>query len=283
MEHGPCLVAQVQLLADLHAEAVEHLQGRPGHLVPGLAHQDLEQRLHQVEVRGHHVLDLGPQHLDRDLAPVEQAGPVDHGDGGRTDGLRFELGERVTQGEPEVLLDPLPDVGERHGRAGVQAGPELVGHVVAEHAGRRRDDLTELHERATEVLEALAQRPCQLRRGQRAVADVAQLAEHGRGEVHAHHRGDGAPTAHELAPGRLGQAARVDPGYVLAERLHRLGRRQCAGRLHRARRCVCHRLRVGGPGLRRFSPTRRSRSARAAGTGTGTYEKLASSSLRAAW
>ena len=55
---------------------------------------------------------------------------------------------------------------------GVQAGPELVGHVVAEHARRRGDDLAELHEGAAEVLEALAQRPGQLGRRQGALADV---------------------------------------------------------------------------------------------------------------
>ena len=118
----------------------------------------------------------GPQHLDRHLAPVVQAGPVHHGDGRRADGLGLELGEGVAQRQPEVLLHPLADVGERHGGPGVEAGPELVGHVVAEHAGRRGDDLAELHEGAAEVLEALAQRPGELRRRQRALADGPHLA-----------------------------------------------------------------------------------------------------------
>ena len=166
------LVAQVHLLADLHPEAVEQLQGGPGHLVPGLAHQELEQRLHQVEVGGHHVLDPGAQHLDRHLAPVVQPGPVDDGDGGPADRLGIEVGERVAQRHPEVVLDPLAHLGERHRRSGVEAGPELVGHLVAEHAGGRGDDLAELHERAAEVLEGLAERTGELGRRQRAVAEV---------------------------------------------------------------------------------------------------------------
>ena len=82
-------------------------------------------------------------------------------------GLGLELGERVAQRQAEVLLHPLAHVGERHRRPGVEAGPELVGHVVAEHARRRGDDLAELHEGAAQVLEALAQRTGQLRRRQR--------------------------------------------------------------------------------------------------------------------
>ena len=180
MDERTRLVAQVHLLADLHPEAVEQLQGGAGHLVAGLAHQDLEQRLHEVEVGRHDVLDLGSQHLDRHRPPVEQAGPVHDGDGGRPDRVGVEVGERVAQRQPEVLLHPLAHVGERHRRARVEAGPELVGHVVAEHARRRRDDLAELHERPAEVLEALAQRPGQLGRRQRALADGAQLADGGR-------------------------------------------------------------------------------------------------------
>ena len=128
------LVAQVHLLADLHPEAVEQLQGRARHLVARLAHQDLEQGLHEVEVGGHDVLDLGPQHLDRHDPPVEQAGPVDHGDRRRPDRLGLERREGVAERHPEVLLHPLAHVGERHRWSRVETGPELVGHVVAEHA-----------------------------------------------------------------------------------------------------------------------------------------------------
>ena len=112
------LVAQVHLLADLHPEAVEQLQGRAGHLVPGLAHQDLEQRLHEVEVGRHDVLDLGSQHLDRHHPPVEEAGPVHDGDGGRPDRIGVEVGEGVAQ---RAARGPPRPAGARRGT--VRADP----------------------------------------------------------------------------------------------------------------------------------------------------------------
>ena len=166
------LVAQVHLLADLHPEAVEQLQGGAGHLVPGLAHQDLEQRLHQVEVGGHHVLDARPQHLDRHLRPSSRRARCTTAMEAVPIGSGSNSAKASLERQPEVVLHPLAHVGERHRRAGVEAGPELVGHLVAEHAGRRGDDLAELHEGAAEVLEALAQGPGQLGRRQRALADV---------------------------------------------------------------------------------------------------------------
>ena len=108
------LVAQVHLLADLHPEAVEQLQGGAGHLVAGLAHQDLEQGLHEVEVGRHDVLDVGAQHLDRHRAPVEEAGPVHDGDGGCPDRLGLELGERVAAATGR---GPPPPAGARRGTA----------------------------------------------------------------------------------------------------------------------------------------------------------------------
>ena len=136
--------------------------------------------------------------------------------------------------------------GNGTGGPGVEAGPELVGHVVAEHAGRRRDDLAELHEGPAEVLEALAQRPGQLGRRQRALADGAQLAEGRRGEVDRHHLGDGPAPAQQLAVRRIGQAPRVDPRHVLGQRARRRGRsRLCLHLGCRANRCV--RRALGSP------------------------------------
>ena len=94
------LVAQVHLLADLHPEAVEQLQRGAGHLVAGLAHQDLEEGLHEVEVGGHDVLDARSQHLDRHRAPVEQAGAVHDRDRGGPDRVGLELGEGVASDRP---------------------------------------------------------------------------------------------------------------------------------------------------------------------------------------
>ena len=127
------LIAQIHLLADLHPEAVQHLQGGTGQLITGLSHQDLHERLHEVEVGRHQMFDVGPQHLDRHHATVVEAGPVHHGDGGPPDRDVFEVGEHVTQGTAEVFLDPLAHIDEGDGRSRVQARPELVGHLVTEH------------------------------------------------------------------------------------------------------------------------------------------------------
>ena len=117
------LVAQVHLLADLDPEPVEQLQHVAGHLVPRLADQDLEERLHEVEVGGDDVLDVGPQHLDGHDTPVEEPSPVHDRDGGGADGFGIELGEGVAKGQAEVLFDPLAHVGERDRRARCRGRP----------------------------------------------------------------------------------------------------------------------------------------------------------------
>ena len=58
-----------------------------------------------------------------------------------------EAFERVLERHAQVGLHHPTDVLERHRGAGVETGPELAGHVVAEHAGRAGDELAELHER----------------------------------------------------------------------------------------------------------------------------------------
>ena len=51
--HGPGLVAEVELLADLLPGSPRKLEQGAGRLVAGLAGHQLEQRLEQVEVGGH--------------------------------------------------------------------------------------------------------------------------------------------------------------------------------------------------------------------------------------
>ena len=82
------------------------------------------------------------------------------------------------------------------------------------------------------------------------MADGAELAEGGRGEVDRHDLGDGPAAPQQLAVRRVGQPARVDARHVLGQRARRRGRG--SGRLHlacRANRCVRralgHGVRVG--------------------------------------
>ena len=215
VDERPGFVAEVHLLADLHPESVEHLQRRPGQLVAGEPHQDLQQRLHEVQIGRHHVLDARPQDLDGHHPPVVQAGPVHHRDRRGPDGLGLERREDALERAAEVLLHPLAHLGKADRRAGVEAGPEFVGHLVAEHPRRRGDDLPEFHERPAQVLEALAQRPGQLRAGEGALADCAQLAHGNGGEVHAHDLGDGGAPAQEGSGARFGQPPGIDPRHVL--------------------------------------------------------------------
>ena len=129
-----------------------------GHLVAGLPDEDLEQRLHQVEVGRDEVLDVGPQHLDRHPGAVERWSPC-----ARPRSRPSRSGSPRSSAKASRSVSPRSSstrltLVERHRRAGVEARPELVGHLLAEHPGRRGDDLAELHERAAQVLERAAKR-----------------------------------------------------------------------------------------------------------------------------
>ena len=134
------------------------------------------------------------QDLDRHLATVVQRGPVDDGDRGPTDRFGIEVDEGVAQRHPEVVLDALAHQGEGLRRTGVQARPELLGHLVAEHARGRGHDLAEFDERAPEVLEGQPERMGDGGSRQGPPAGLAQLSEGQRGEVPSDREGDlGAP------------------------------------------------------------------------------------------
>ena len=171
--HGPGLVAQVELFADLLLEPLEQLQHLGEREVAGLAGDDRQERAEEGEVGGDGVLDAGPQDLHRDLATVDGDRPVDHGDRRPPDRVPLELGERPLQRHADVVLDLLAHLGPGGLRAGVERVAELAGHGVAEHPGRRRHELAELHERGAEVLERAAQRTGPRVRWQVDAADLA--------------------------------------------------------------------------------------------------------------
>ncbi len=111
-----------------------------GHLVAGLAHQDLQQRLHEeVEVGRHHVLNVGRSTFTATTRPSCRAGAVHDGDGSRADRLALEVGEHVFCAGSS--RGPLRCVGgtatKGTGGPRIEASLELVRHLVAEHPGRR--------------------------------------------------------------------------------------------------------------------------------------------------
>lgn len=158
MNHCPGLIAQVELLAQLLTEPVKLLEHRHGGLLTGGLDHLGQQRLQQVEVDGDPPFHLGPQHLDRHVGPVVGSRPVHDGDRGPADRVGVEVGVGVLQGATQFVLDEALHLVEGHRRSGVEAAAELVGHVVAENAGRRADQLAELEERCAQILERFAER-----------------------------------------------------------------------------------------------------------------------------
>ena len=172
VQDGPGLVAQVELLAELQPEPVEHLEQLAGDVLAGRAGHDLEQRLEQVHVDRDAPLDAGPQHLHRDLACRRAAWPG--GPPRSTPARSASRSKRAyasSSGMPSSASTTRRTWSNGTGRPGVEAGPELGRHLLAEHAGRRRDELAELHERRAELLE---------RQPQRAGERIARAGSEGR-------------------------------------------------------------------------------------------------------
>jgi len=135
VHHRSRLVAQVQFLADLLPEAVEHLEQPTGGLVTGLSGDYLEQRLEHVQIGCDDSMDERPEDLHTDDPPVVKPRPVHHGDRRATHRLRIDLRVGVLHRHAEVGLDAVLYLFEPDDRSGVQTGPELVGDGLAEHAG----------------------------------------------------------------------------------------------------------------------------------------------------
>ena len=198
VHHRPGFVAQVELLADLLPEAVEHLEQPARSLVAGLSGDDLQERLEHVEVGGHHPVDERAQDLHPDHPAVVERSPVHHRHRGTADRLRIDLGVGLLHRHPEVGFDPALDLVEPDDRPGVEAGPELVGHGLSEDARERGDELAELDERSPEILERETQRPDELACIEGAVSDLANLTQGQRGEVLEHRPRDRVAPAREI-------------------------------------------------------------------------------------
>ena len=201
VRHGPRFVAQIELLPQLQPEALEHLEQRAHQRITGLASDQLQQRLQQIEIDGDPPLDPWSQHLHCHITTVVRRGPVHHGDRSPPDGLGVEGLERIVERHAELVFDDGRHRGQRDHRPGVETGPELIGHVVAEHSRRRTDQLAVLQERRAELLERQAQRPNPEVFGQRLPTGPAVER---RAEVLADRTRDAQGTSSPLGAGRLG-------------------------------------------------------------------------------
>ena len=107
---------------------------------------------------GDAVLDTRSEHLHGHSSPIAGRGLVDDRDGRPTDRRLGEAPEGLVERHAEVAFDDATNLVERHGRARVETRAELVRDGITEHARRRTDQLSELHERRAEVLERAAER-----------------------------------------------------------------------------------------------------------------------------
>ncbi len=122
--------------------------------------------LHQPDVALDAARDAGTHHLDDDLAAVVQGGGMDLGDRGRGERLLVEREKDVLQRLAVGLLDDRArdDAGE--GRHVVLQMGELFGEIIGQQIAARGQDLAELDEDRSEILQRAAYAP----RARRAVA-----------------------------------------------------------------------------------------------------------------
>jgi hypothetical protein len=137
-----------ELVGETHE--VEVLHGRP------VGGQQLGQLREDLEVAVDLLDDAGAAHLHDDVHPLVD-GRVRLADRARGEGHGVDLGEDVLRRGVGLRLDHRPDLLRRHrGRVVLQPGQLL--HVPRRQQVRPgRDDLAELHERGTELLEGLPQ------------------------------------------------------------------------------------------------------------------------------
>ena len=159
VEHVLGLETEVELLDDGLGEELDDRRrvGEGGDRDP--ADELGRQPRHGGHVRVHQGRDVGPLHLDDDLFAGAEPGGVDLRDRRRRQRFFGELREERLEPGAEVVLDDLPDVGERLGRDLVPQLAELVHHLRREQAFAAGEDLPELHVARPELLERPPQPP----------------------------------------------------------------------------------------------------------------------------
>src|SRR5882672_9780073 len=116
---------------------------------------DLRRLAQQLQIELDLLDDARPSHLHDDLATVLQEGCMDLGDRRARQGLLVDRGEVL---EPDVLLDHLPQRRERKRLNVVDELAELVDVDVWKQVRARREELAQLDEGRTKLLERLAER-----------------------------------------------------------------------------------------------------------------------------
>ena len=154
---------------------VELLADRAGELVHELAHVDEVERpdallddsrglVEEAEVGLDLLRRARPLHLDGDDVAVREHRAVDLADRGRGDRLAVEFEEEALDRLAELLADDALDLLVRE-RAHVVLKPAQLGDDVRrQHVGPHREELAELDEGRTELVEELAQVLAALRR-----------------------------------------------------------------------------------------------------------------------
>ena len=136
-----------------HRGQVHHLpQARPPLAL-------LREELKQSEVAHDVVSGAGPLHLDDDLRPSGQRGPMDLGDGACCQRLRIDGGEHVFPRHSQGLLHDLDDLGLGDGRDVVLEFREFLDEHRGHQVRARREYLPELAERGPQFFERFAQSP----------------------------------------------------------------------------------------------------------------------------
>jgi hypothetical protein len=147
---------------------VELVPDRPGELVDELARIDEVERtdallgdpgrlVEELEVGLDLPRRLRALHLDRDRAAVGEHRAMHLADRGGRHRRRVELEEELLDRELQVLADHPLDLGEREGRGVVLERPQLRDDVRRDDVRAGREQLPELDERRTELVEHLAQ------------------------------------------------------------------------------------------------------------------------------
>ena len=182
------------------------------------------------QVGGNEPLDSGALHLDHDLRPVHQTGPVHLGERRRGLRHRLEAGENLFHRPPELDGDQGPDVGQRLRRHLVLQPLQLIGdrgwqdvHACAEELAQLDQDAALRHREPAEPF-----RPGLPARQRVALRDAAQARHVAQKEVPPDHREEHAgeePRHAQVAPGvhPHGRQVMPDAGREYLRQIGRIG------------------------------------------------------------